>query len=40
MFKANSVKNYVVASVGIWLVFMFIIFGLAQVSPMFGNMIR
>ena len=40
MFKANSVKYYVVASVGIWLVFMFIIFGLAQVSPMFGNMIR
>ena len=40
MFKTNNVKNYIIASVGIWLVFMFIIFGLAQVSPMFGNMIR
>jgi hypothetical protein len=40
MFKSENVKNYIIASVGIWLVFMFIIFGLAQVSPMFGNMIR
>ena len=40
MFKSDNVKKYILASLGIWLVFMFIIFGLAQVSPMFGNMIR
>ena len=40
MFKSDNVKKYIFASLGIWLVFMFIIFGLAQVSPMFGNMIR
>ena len=40
MFKSDNVKKYIFTSVGVWLVFMFIIFGLAQVSPMFGNMIR
>ena len=40
MFKSDNIKKYIFASVGIWLIFMFIIFGLAQVSPMFGNMIR
>mgnify|MGYP003471261706 FL=1 len=40
MFKSDSVKKYVFASIGVWLVFMFIIFGLSKVSPMFGNMIR
>jgi len=40
MFKSDNVKKYIFTSVGIWLVFMFIIFGLAQVSSIFGNMIR
>lgn len=40
MFKSDNVKKYIIASIGIWLVFMFIIFGLSKVSPMFGNMIR
>ncbi len=40
MFKSDNVKKYVITSVGFWLVFMFIIFGLSKVSPMFGNMIR
>jgi magnesium-transporting ATPase (P-type) len=40
MFKSNNVKKYIFTSLGVWLVFMFIIYGLAQVSPMFGNMIR
>jgi len=40
MFKSDNVKKYIFTSIGVWLVFMFIIFGLAQVSPVFGNMIR
>lgn len=40
MFKSDNVKKYVITSVGVWLVFMFIIFGLSRVSPFFGNMIR
>ena len=40
MFKSDNVKKYVFASISVWLVFMFIIFGLSKVSPMFGNMIR
>ena len=40
MFKSDNVKKYMFASVGIWLVFMFIIYGLGQVSPIFKNMIR
>jgi hypothetical protein len=40
MFKSDNVKKYVITSVGVWLVFMFIIFGLSQVSPFFGNLIR
>ena len=40
MFKSDNVKKYIFTSIGVWLVFMFIIFGLAKVSPMFGNMIR
>jgi hypothetical protein len=40
MFKSENTMKYVIASLGVWLVFMFIIFGLGQVSPMFKNMIR
>jgi hypothetical protein len=40
MFKSDDVKKYIFTSIGFWLVFMFIIFGLSKVSPMFGNMIR
>lgn len=40
MFKSDNVKKYIFTSIGFWLVFMFIIYALAQVSPMFGNMIR
>ncbi len=40
MFKSDNVKKYVITSIGVWLVFMFIIYGLSLVSPFFGNMIR
>jgi hypothetical protein len=40
MFKSDNIKKYAITSVGVWLVFMFIIFGLSKVSPIFGNMIR
>jgi len=40
LFKSDNTRKYVIASIGIWLVFMFIIFGLGQVSPIFQNMIR
>ncbi|HEX9252047.1 MAG TPA: Yip1 family protein [Ignavibacteriaceae bacterium] len=40
MFKSDNVKKYIFTSVGLWLVFMFIIFGLGKVSPIFANMIR
>lgn len=40
MFRSDNIKKYVFASVGVWLVFMFIIFGLGKVVPFFGNMIR
>jgi len=40
MFKSENTMKYIIASLGIWLVFMFIIFGLGQVSPIFQNMIR
>jgi hypothetical protein len=40
MFKSDNVKKYIFTSVSVWLVFMFIIFGLSQVSPFFGNLIR
>ena len=40
MFKSDNVKKYIFTSVGLWLVFMFVIYGLAQVSSVFGNMIR
>jgi hypothetical protein len=40
MFKSDNSKKYIIASLGIWIVFMFIIFGLGQVSPIFRNMIR
>ncbi len=40
MFKSDNVKKYIFTSIGVWLVFMFIIFGLSNVSPIFGNMIR
>jgi hypothetical protein len=40
MFKSDNLKKYIISSVGIWLVFMFIIFGLSQTIPWFKNMIR
>jgi hypothetical protein len=40
MFKSDNVKKYVITSLATWLVIMFIIFGLGQVSPIFSNMIR
>ena len=40
MFKSDNVKKYVITALATWLVFMFIIFGLGQVSPIFSNMIR
>jgi len=41
MFKSNDTKKYVITSLVVWLVFMFIIFGLGKVAPtIFGNMIR
>ena len=40
MFKSDNTRKYIFTSIGIWLVFMFIIFGLGQVSPIFKNMIR
>ncbi len=40
MFKSDNIKKYIFGSVGIWLIFMFIIFGLGQVSSVFKNMIR
>jgi ABC-type transport system involved in cytochrome c biogenesis permease subunit len=40
MFKSDNIKKYIIASIGIWLVFMFIIFGLGQVVPQIGGMIQ
>ncbi len=40
LFKSDNVKKYIFTSVGVWLVVMFIIFGLGQLTPIFGNMIR
>ncbi len=40
MFKSDDVKKYVITSLAVWLIFMFIIFGLSNVSPFFGGMIR
>lgn len=40
MFKSDNVKKYVITSLAAWMIFMFIIFGLGQVSPIFSNMIR
>lgn len=40
MFKSDDVKKYVFTSIGFWFVFMFIIYGLGKVSPIFENMIR
>lgn len=40
MFKSDDVKKYVITSLATWLIFMFIIFGLAQIVPSLGNMIR
>lgn len=40
MFKSDNVKKYIFTSIGVWLVFMFIIYGLGKVSPIFENMIR
>ncbi|MEO8231539.1 MAG: hypothetical protein ABI638_04615 [Ignavibacteriota bacterium] len=40
MFKSDNVKKYIFTSVGIWLLFMFVIYGLGKVVPQIGNMIR
>lgn len=40
MFKSDNVKKYVFTSIGVWLVFMFIIFGLAQAVPQIAGMLR
>lgn len=40
MFKSDNVKKYVITALAVWLIFMFIIFGLSTVSPFFGGMIR
>lgn len=40
MFKSDNVKKYIFTSIGIWLVFMFVIYGLGKVVPQIGNMIR
>ena len=40
MFKSDNVKKYIFTSIGVWLVFMFIVYGLGKVSPIFENMIR
>ncbi|MDP2364223.1 MAG: hypothetical protein Q8M94_10705, partial [Ignavibacteria bacterium] len=40
MFKSDNVKKYIIASIGIWLVFMFIIFGIGQVVPQIGGVIE
>jgi ABC-type transport system involved in cytochrome c biogenesis permease subunit len=40
MFRSDNVKKYIVTSIAAWLVFMFIIFGLAQVVPQIGGMLR
>ena len=40
MFKSDNVKKYIITSLATWLIFMIIIFGLAQVVPSIGNMIR
>lgn len=40
MFKSDDVKKYVITSLAVWLIFMFITFGLSNVSPFFGGMIR
>lgn len=40
MFKSENVKKYIITSVATWLIFMIVIFGLAQVVPSLGNMIR
>ena len=40
MFRSDNVKKYIGVAIVTWLVIMFIIFGLAQVSSIFNNMIR
>lgn len=40
MFKSDNVKKYVITSLAAWLIFMFIIFGLAQAVPQLGGMLR
>lgn len=40
MFKSDDVKKYVITSLAAWLIFMFIIFGLAQAVPQLGGMLR
>ncbi len=40
IFKSDNVKKYIIISLAVWIIFMFIIFGLAQIIPQLGNMIR
>ena len=40
MFKSENIKKYILTSVGVWLVFMFVIYGLGKVVPQIGSMIR
>lgn len=40
MFKSDNVKKYIITSLAAWLIFMFVIFGLAQAVPQIGGMIR
>jgi hypothetical protein len=40
MFKSDNVKKYVITSFAVWLIFMFIIFGLVQAVPQLGGMLR
>ena len=40
MFKSDNIKKYVITSLATWLIFMFIIFGLAQAVPQLGGMLR
>lgn len=40
MFKSDNTNKYIITSIVVWLIFMFIIFGLAQAVPQLGGMIR
>jgi hypothetical protein len=40
MFKSSNTNKYIMTSIAVWLVFMFIVFGIGQVVPQIGGMIR